>query len=201
MSAFPFTEPLTDEALKQLFTEARTINAWSDRAVSDDQIRALYDLMKMGPTSANCSPARLVFVKSDTAKARLKPLLSEGNVEKTMTAPVTVIIASDPDFAEKMPELFPHNLDAKNWFADPDVAKETYFRNGTLQGAYLMMAARSLGLHCGPMSGFDKAGVDAEFFAGSGYRSNFLCAIGYGLTDNIFPRSPKLAFDDAAEIL
>ena len=201
MSAFPFTEPLTDEALKQLFTEARTINAWSDRAVSDDQIRELYDLMKMGPTSANCSPARLVFVKSDTAKARLKPLLSEGNVEKTMAAPVTVIIASDPDFAEKMPELFPHNLDAKNWFSDPDVAKETYFRNGTLQGAYLMMAARSLGLHCGPMSGFDKAGVDAEFFADSGYRSNFLCAIGYGLTDNIFPRSPKLAFDDAAEIL
>lgn len=201
MSVFPFTEPLSDAALKQLFTEARTINAWSDRAVSDDHIKALYDLMKMGPTSANCSPARLVFVKSDAAKARLKPLLDGGNVEKTMAAPVTVIIASDPDFAEKMPELFPHNLDAKNWFADPDVAQETYFRNGTLQGAYLMLAARSLGLHCGPMSGFDKAGVDAEFFADSGYRSNFLCAIGYGLTDDIFPRSPKLAFDAAAEII
>lgn len=201
MSHFPYTEPLAKEVLDQLFTEARTINAWSDRKVSESQIKELYDLLKMGPTSANCCPARFVFVTSDAAKARLKPLLDEGNVAKTMAAPVTVIIANDPDFAEKMPELFPHNLDAKHWFADPAVAAETYFRNGTLQGAYLMLAARSLGLDCGPMSGFDKSGVDAEFFAGTGYKSNFLCALGYGLTDDIFPRSPKLAFADAAEII
>jgi len=195
------TQSLDDAALDQLFRSARTINVWKDAPVEEAQIHALYDLLKMGPTSANCSPARFYFVRSDAAKARLKPLVMEGNDTKVMQAPVTVIIANDLDFAEKLPELFPHNLDAKNWFSDSDVAAITAMRNGTLQGAYLMMAARSLGLDCGPMSGFDNAGVDAEFFAGTHYKSNFICSLGYGSSEGIFPRSPRLAFDDAAVIL
>lgn len=201
MADFPFTEPLSDDAIDQLFLEARTINVWRDKPVSDEQLTRLYDLTKMGPTSANCSPARFYFIKSDTAKARLKPHLMEGNDAKMMQAPVTVIIANDKNFAEQIPKLFPHNPDAKNWFGDPDVAAITAMRNGTLQGAYLMMAARALGLHCGPMSGFDNAAVDQEFFAGSGMKSNFICTLGYGTTDDIFPRSPRLAFDEAAAIL
>ncbi len=192
---------LSADALDQLFREARTINVWKDKPVEKAQIRALYDLLKMGPTSANCSPARFKFIMSDEAKQRLKPFLMEGNVEKVMAAPVTVIIAYDLGFANKLPELFPHNLDAQNWFSDPDVALDTATRNGTLQGAYLMMAARSLGLDCGPMSGFDAGGVDGEFFAGTGLKANFLCSIGYGSTEGIFPRSPRLSFDDAAQIL
>jgi len=190
-----------DETLDQLFRKARTINVWQDKPVSDEQLHMLYDLLKMGPTSANCSPARFYFVKSPEAKARLKPLVMEGNDTKVMQAPVTVIIANDTEFAEKLPELFPHNLDAKNWFADPAVASITAMRNGTLQGAYLMMAARSIGLDCGPMSGFDNNGVDKEFFAGTTYKSNFICSLGYGSEEGIFPRSPRLAFDDAAKIL
>lgn len=193
--------PFGEAELDQLFNSARTINVWSDKPVSDQQILALYDLLKMAPTSANCSPARFHFVKSDTAKARLKPFVMEGNDVKVMQAPVTVIVANDLDFAEKLPELFPHNLDAKNWFSDPEVAATTAMRNGTLQGGYLMMAARSLGLDCGPMSGFDNAGVDQEFFAGTNVKSNFICSLGYGTTENIFPRSPRLAFADAAAIL
>lgn len=193
--------PFGEAELDQLFNSARTINVWSDTPVSDQLLYRLYDLLKMAPTSANCSPARFHFVKSDAAKARLKPLVMEGNDSKVMQAPVTVIIANDLDFAEKLPELFPHNLDAKSWFANPEVAALTAMRNGTLQGAYLMMAARSLGLDCGPMSGFDNAGVDQEFFAGTNIKSNFICSLGYGTEENIFPRSPRLAFGDAAAIL
>lgn len=201
MADFPHTDPLSDAVLDQLFREARTINVWRDKPVSDELLHQLYDLTKMGATSANCCPARFHFVKSDAAKARLKPHLMEGNDTKMLQAPVTVIIANDLEFADKIPQLFPHNPGAKDWFADPDVAAITAVRNGTLQGAYLMMAARSLGLHCGPMSGFDNAGVDKEFFAGSALKSNFICSLGYGTTDDIFPRSPRLAFDEAAAIL
>jgi 3-hydroxypropanoate dehydrogenase len=201
MSDFPYTSPLSTSALSQLFLEARTINVWRDKPVSDELIRSLYDLLKMAPTSANCSPARFYFVKSDDAKTRLKPLLMAGNDAKMMQAPVSVIIANDPNFAEHIPELFPHNPDAKNWFSDPEVAASTAMRNGTLQGGYLMMAARSLGLHCGPMSGFDQAGVDKEFFSDTGFKSNFICSLGYGSNDDIFPRSPRLDFDVAAKIL
>lgn len=195
------TDSVSQEVLDKLFNDARTANAWLNKPVSIDQIHALYDLMKMAPTSANCSPARLVFVMSDTAKARLKPHLMDGNVKKVMAAPVTVIIGYDENFAALMPMLFPHDLSAKDWFADPKVAFDTAFRNSTLQGGYLIMAARSLGLDCGPLSGFDKDGVDAEFFAGTSIKSNFLCSIGYGSKEDIFPRSPRLDFDRAAEIL
>lgn len=201
MANFPYTDPVSDAVLDQLFLEARTINVWRDEPVSDDQLRRLYDITRMGATSANCCPARFHFVKSDEAKERLKPYLMEGNDTKVMQAPVTVIIANDLQFADKIPQLFPHNPGAKDWFADPDVASITAMRNGTLQGAYLMIAARSLGLHCGPMSGFDNAGVDKEFFAGTSLKSNFLCSIGYGSSEEIFPRSPRLAFDEAAAIL
>lgn len=201
MANFPYTEPLSDAVADQLFLKARTINVWRDKPVSDEQLHRLYDLTKMGPTSANCSPARFHFVKTDAAKARLKPLLMESNGVKMMQAPVTVIIANDVNFADQLPVLFPHNLDAKNWFADPEVAAQTAMRNGTLQGAYLMIAARALGLHCGPMSGFDNAGVDREFFAGTTLKSNFICSLGYGTTEDVFERSPRLAFGDAAAIL
>ncbi len=201
MADFPFTEPLSDAVADQLFLKARTINVWRDKPVSDAQLHRLYDLTKMGATSANCSPARFHFVKSDTAKARLKPFLMAGNDAKMIQAPVTVIIANDLNFAEQLPKLFPHNPGAKDWFADPDAAAITAMRNGTLQGAYLMIAARALGLHCGPMSGFDNAGVDREFFAGTQLKSNFICLLGYGTTDQLFERSPRLDFSEAAAIL
>lgn len=197
--------PLNSAALDQLFITARTRNAWQDKDVPSQLIKDTYDLMKFGPTSANCSPARFGFLQSDEAKERLKPHLMEGNVEKTMTAPWVVIIAHDLDFAEKMPQLFPHNPGAKDWFKEPQVAAETAFRNGTLQGAYLMMAARAMGLDCGPMSGFDKNGVDKEFFRGrpetENWTANWLCNIGYGTDKDVFPRSPRLSFDEACEIL
>ncbi len=195
------SQKLDEVALDQLFRTARSINVWTDKPVSDDQLIELYDLLKMAPTSANCCPARFYFVKSDEAKARLKPYLMEGNQQKVEQAPVTVIIATEMEFAQRLPDLFPHAPDAKDWFADPVVKETTAFRNGTLQGAYLMMAARSLGLDCGPMSGFDNAGVDEEFFKGTSLKSNFICSIGYGSEEGIFPRSPRLAFDDAAVIL
>jgi len=195
------SDKLDDAALDQLFREARTINVWTDRDVSDDQVRELFDLLKMAPTSANCCPARFTFVKSKEAKERLIPHLMDGNKEKVMQAPVTAIIATDTAFADQLPKLFPHEPDAKSWFADPAVSEETAFRNGTLQGAYLIMAARSLGLDCGPMSGFDKEGVDKEFFSGTTFKSNFLCSIGYGSDERIFPRSPRFDFDEAAQIL
>ncbi|PQA88372.1 malonic semialdehyde reductase [Hyphococcus luteus] len=192
---------INDEALDLIFREARTRNGWEERKVTTTLLQAVYDLTKMGPTSANCSPARFVFVTSDEAKARLKPHLMEGNQAKTMAAPCCVIIGHDMKFYEKLPELFPHT-DAKSWFEGNDaLIEETAFRNGTLQGAYFMIAARSLGLDCGPMSGFDKNGVDKAFFAGTTIKSNFLCNIGYGTDENLFPRAPRLEFNDACQVV
>ena len=192
---------LDSSALEQLFLKARTHNAWQDKAVTDDELKQLYDLLKMAPTSANCSPARFVFVRGAEAKARLKPALSEGNRDKTLAAPVTVIVANDPKFYDKLPYLFPH-ADARSWFSgDPKNAEVTAFRNGSLQVAYLILAARAIGLDCGPMSGFDNAKVDAEFFADSGWRSNVLVNLGHGDAAKLFPRSPRLPFDEACQIL
>lgn len=189
---------LDDRALDQIFRAARTHNAWQDRPVPDGTLRELYDLLKWGPTSANSSPARLVFIRTPEGKAKLKPALSTGNIEKTMTAPVTVIVAHDSAFYDKLPYLFPH-ADAKSWFAGNDaLAAETAFRNGTLQGAYLILAARALGLDAGAMSGFDQAAVDAAFFAGTTWKSNFLINLGYGDAAGLFTRSPRLSFEEAA---
>lgn len=197
----PQTSPLQAAALDTLFKEARTYNSWQDKPVSEAQLTALYDLLKFGPTSANCSPARFVFISTPEAKQRLKPHLDEGNVKKTMAAPVTAIIAYDLDFYEHMPKLFPHT-DAKSWFAGrPDFIKETAYRNGTLQAAYLFMAARAIGLDCGPMTGFNPAGVDQEFFAGTNWKSDILCNIGYGGEEGLFPRSPRFDFDEICKIL
>ena len=184
--------------LDLLFREARSHNAWTDEAVTDETVKELYDILKFGPTSANSSPARFVFVRTKEGKERLAPALSSGNMAKTMAAPLTAIVAYDPKFFEKLPKLFPHNLDAMNWFTSNDsLAATTAFRNGTLQGAYLMIAARSLGLDVGGMSGFDNAKVDAEFFAYNGWRSNFLVNIGHGDPEGVFARSPRLDFDEA----
>lgn len=191
---------ISDEALDQLFREARTHSAWLDRAVDEATLRALYDLAKMPPTSANCSPMRIVFVKSPEAKKRLAPALSAGNMEKTMTAPVTAIIAYDSRFYDELPTLFPH-VDARSWFtANAELTQVTAMRNGSLQGAYLILAARSLGLDCGPMSGFDNAGVDREFFPDGRWKSNFLLNLGYGDPDRLRPRLPRLAFEDVCKI-
>ena len=192
---------VNDEALDILFREARTQNKWQDKPVSTAWLMAVYDLMRLGPTSANISPARIAFVVSDAAKKRLEPFLSEGNRAKTMSAPATAIIAYDLEFARHVPKLFPHAPGAKDWFADPKVAEVAAFRNGTLQGAYFIMAARALGLDCGPMSGFDNAGVDREFFPRGKIKSNFLCSVGYGDLSGVFARSPRLSFDEACEIL
>jgi 3-hydroxypropanoate dehydrogenase len=192
---------LADEALDILFREARTHNAWTDEPVSDTILRAVYELAKMGPTSANCSPLRVVFVRSPEGKRRLAPALSAGNLEKTMKAPATAILAYDLEFYEKLPFLFPHD-DARPWFAGkPELIQATAFRNGTLQAAYLMLAARALGLDCGPMSGFDNAKVDAEFFPESSLRSNFLCNLGHGDPKGLFPRSPRFEFDETCRIV
>lgn len=192
---------IDEEALDTIFRTARTFSSWQDRPVSRPLLQAVYDLARMGPTSANCSPARFVFVCSGEAKERLKPHLAEGNVQKTMSAPCCVIIAHDMEFYEKLPDLFPH-ADAKSWFADNDaLAAETAFRNGSLQGAYFMIAARALGLDCGPMSGFDPDGLNAGFFAGTTFRANFLCNVGYGSNKDLYSRSPRLSFDDACRIL
>ena len=195
--------PLSDEALAQLFTEARTYNAWLPTAVSDETLTRLADLMKLGPTAANSCPARLVFLKSEAAKQRLAPHLSEANRAKTMTAPVVVIIGYDLEFYEKLGILFPHNPDARSWFAGNDAAiQTTAFRSSSLQGGYLILAARALGLDCGPMSGFDNAGVDASFFPDGKIKSNFICALGHGdKTRHFHPRSPRLPFADFAKIL
>jgi 3-hydroxypropanoate dehydrogenase len=190
-----------EAARAQLFLEARTHSAWQATPVPEAVLVQIIDLMKMGPTSANCSPARIVFVRSAEAKAKLKPLLSEGNREKTMQAPVTAIIGYDLDFYEKLPFLFPHT-DARSWFAGkPDHIRETAFRNGSLQGAYLILAARMLGLDCGPMSGFDAAAVTSEFFAGTNVKANFLCNLGYGDASQLKPRSPRFAFEEIAKIV
>lgn len=191
---------LDTHARDLLFNHARTHNAWTPQPVADATLRELYDLMKMAPTSANCSPARIVFVRTPEGKARLRPALAPGNVEKAMAAPVTAIIAHDLDFHERLPELFPH-ADARSWFAGNDeLIRTTAFRNGTLQGAYLILAARAVGLDCGPMSGFDAAQVDEGFFNGTRWRSNFLCNLGYGDSAALFPRSPRLGFEDACRL-
>lgn len=193
---------IPQSALDQLFDAARTHNAWQERPVSDELLTRIYNSMRMGPTSGNCCPARIVFVKSKEAKEKLKPALSAGNMAKTMAAPVVAIIGYDMHFYEKMPFLFPHDLTARSWFdKDEQTTFTNAFRNGTLQGAYLMLAARAYGLDCGPMSGFDNTMVDQLFFAGTAVKSNFLCSLGYGDPTNMFPRSPRLAFDEACSIL
>lgn len=192
---------LPEESLATLFTSARTHNEWLDTPVSDAELEQLYDLMKWGPTSANCSPARIVFVRSPEAKARLLPAMSAGNQDKTRTAPVTAIIGMDMQFYDKLPLLFPH-ADAKSWFVgNQAMIDATAFRNSSLQGAYLMLAARAVGLDCGPMSGFDSAKVDAAFFAGTAVKANFICNLGHGNPAKLFPRSPRLAFDEACQLL
>jgi len=196
------TKSISDQALNQIFRDARSHNGWQPEAVSDTIVYAVYDLLRWGPTSANCSPARFTFLKSNEAKERLKPHVADGNKDKVTTAPVCVIIAYDTEFYEKIPQLFPHNPEAREWFAgNAQLAHETAFRNGTLQGAYFMIAARALGLDCGPMSGFDNAGVDGEFFPDGKLRSNFLCSIGIGDPGKLFDRSPRLSFDEACQIL
>lgn len=195
------TDRISKNALDQIFLEARTHNAWHEKDVPDDVLRELVDIVKMGPTSANCSPARFVFVKSDKAKARLEPLLDEGNRAKTMSAPVCTIIGQDLNFHHHLPKLFPHT-DARSWFeGKPKHIETTAFRNATLQGAYFIIAARALGLDTGPMSGFDNDGVDKEFFPDGHIKSNFLCSLGYGDPSVLFPRSPRFEFDEIAEII
>jgi 3-hydroxypropanoate dehydrogenase len=195
------TERLPDACIDQLFCEARTHNAWCDQDVPDSLLHQIVDTLKLGPTSANCSPARILFVKSAEAKEKLKPHLSEGNRDKTIKAPVCAIIGYDLDFHEHLPKLFSHT-NAKSWFeGKPKKIQETAFRNGTLQGAYLIMAARALGLDCGPMSGFDNDGVDRDFFAGTNIKSNFLCNLGYGDDSALMKRSPRFDFDQMARIL
>jgi 3-hydroxypropanoate dehydrogenase len=186
------------KVLDQLFRVARTRNGWTNTPVSEGQIRELYDLLKMGPTSANSCPARFVWVRSAEGKAKLAGLASATNGPKILAASVTVIIGFDLDFAERMPELFPaRGQQMKQVFADAQLAHTTAFRNGSLQGGYLILAARALGLDTGPMSGFDNAGVDAEFFAGTRIKSNFICSIGYGSDERLFPRNPRLTFEEA----
>lgn len=192
---------LTQEDLATLFTAARTHNEWHDKPVTDAQLQQIYDLMKWGATSANCSPARFVFVKSESEKNKLVTCMGQGNQEKTRAAPVTVIIGMDMAFYEKLPQLFPHT-EARSWFAgNQALIDATAFRNSSLQGAYLMLAARALGLDCGPMSGFDAEKVNAAFFAGTEIKVNFVCSLGYGVAEKLFPRSPRLAFDEACKII
>jgi 3-hydroxypropanoate dehydrogenase len=193
--------PISDDALDAIFRNARTFRRWQDKPVSPALLMATYDLVRLGPTSGNCCPARIVFVVSPAAKERLKPHLEENNVEKTMSAPATAIIGFDLDFAERLPFLYPQVPDAKDAYKDPVLAERVAFRNGSVQGGYFIIAARALGLDCGPMSGFDNAGVDREFFADSRIRSNFLCNIGYGDTAGMRPRNPRLSFEEACRIL
>ena len=194
-------DKLDDLALDQLFRTARTHNGWTDRPVTDEQLRELYDILKLGPTSANSSPARFVWVRSAEGKSRLSALASTNNQAKILAAPVTVIIGYDLDFAEQMPKLFPARAEAmKAAFKDPVLAQTTAFRNSTLQGAYLILAARALGLDCGPMSGFNNEAVDREFFAGTRIKSNFICSIGYGTNETLHPRNPRLTFDEAGRL-
>jgi nitroreductase len=195
------TSPIAKEALDQIFVQARTHNVWLDRPVSEDTLRQIYDLMKWGPTSANSSPLRIFFVKSEEGKKRLLPAIAEGNYEKVKTAPVTAILAQDMEFYEKLPKLFPHT-DARSWFAGNDaVIKATAFRNSSLQAAYFIIAARSLGLDCGPMSGFDAEKLDAEFFAGTNLKTNLICSVGYGDHTKVYPRAPRLDFDEACKVV
>ena len=194
------SDVLADAALDQLFRTARTYNGYLDKPVSDAQLRAIWDLMKMAPTSANMQPVRIVWVKSAEAKDKLAACVMEGNRAKVLAAPVTAVIGYDIDFHEELPWLFPHT-DAKSWFEGPrEGRREAAFRNGSLQGAYVILAARALGLDAGPMSGFDPAKVDEAFFAGTSIKSNFLVNLGYGDPAGLFPRLPRLSFDEAARI-
>jgi 3-hydroxypropanoate dehydrogenase len=187
--------------LDQIFRQARTHNAWLPKRVPIEALREAYDLARFGPTSANSSPARFVFLESEAAKARLLPALAPLNVEKTKAAPVTAIVAWDAEFYEKLPQLFPH-ADMRSYFAgNQKLAEETAFRNSTLQGGYFILAARAVGLDCGPMSGFDAAKVNAEFFPDGKWKANFLCNLGYGEKSKLFPRSPRLAFEEACRVL
>ncbi len=195
-------EPLDKAALEQVFLNARTVNQFTAQDVSDELVHQLYDLMKWGPTSMNCQPGHYLFVKSAAAKERLVPALMAGNVDKTRQAPLTVIVATDTQFYDHLPTQFPVNPGARAMFADNvELGRSTALRNATLQGAYLLLAARMLGLDCGPMSGFDQAAVDAAFFPEGRYQSNFLINIGYGDASGNYPRGPRLAFAEAAEIL
>jgi 3-hydroxypropanoate dehydrogenase len=195
---------LSPEDMDLIFRNARSQNGWQPKPVGDEQLRELYDLMKWAPTTMNTGPTRILFLRSREAKERLKPALNPGNVDKTMAAPVTAIIAYDTQFYELLPQLFPHNQNARGIFAGEDKkvhAETTAFRNGSMQGGYFIIAARSIGLDCGPMSGFNNAKVDAEFFGGSGIKSNFLCNLGYGDPSKVMPRNPRLAFDEACKLL
>ncbi len=192
---------LDDQALDALFRTARTHYSWTGAPIADETLEQLYDVAKFGPTSANCSPARFVFLRTPASRERLRPVLSVGNVEKTLSAPVVAIVAYDPAFYDRLPELFPH-ADARSWFAGNAVlAEETAMRNSTLQGAYLMLAARALGLDCGPMSGFDRAALDRVFFAASGWKSNLLVNLGRGDGDGQSARAPRLGFGEACVLL
>lgn len=192
---------MSNNLLDLIFHNGRTHTAWLDKPVADELLIQAYDLAKLGPTSANCCPMRITFVKSKEAKEKLKPHLDAGNVDKTMAAPATAIIAYDLEFYTQLPKLFPHT-NARSWYeGKADVIQATAFRNGSLQGAYFMLAARSLGLDCGPMSGFNNAGVDAAFFAGTSIRSNFLCNLGYGDASKLHPRNLRLTFDEVCKIL
>lgn len=192
---------LTDQALDTIFRAARTANAWQDRPVSAELLHQIHDLMKFGPTSANSCPLRLLFLQSPEAKARLKPFLMESNIDKTMTAPVVAILAMDMRFHEHLPFLFPHT-DAKSWFeGNDDLIAQTAFRNSSLQAGYFIVAARALGLDCGPMSGFDAGGVNKEFFPDGRFKVNFICNIGYGDHSKTFARSPRFSFEQIAKVI
>ena len=192
---------LADTALDQLFTKARTRNGWSDQPIPEPVLRELYDLVKFGPTAFNATPARFLFLTSPEAKARLAALSSSSNGAKILKAPVTVIVGYDLDFPETLDTLFPNLPGVKAWFSDPAATEVAALRNSSLQGGYFILAARALGLDVGPMSGFNNAGVDQEFFAGTNIKSNFIVSIGYGTEENLFPRNPRLDFEDAAKIL
>jgi 3-hydroxypropanoate dehydrogenase len=193
---------ISDEALDTIFRAARSHNRWSGVPVSPTLLMAVYDLMRWGPTAGNITPARFLFLTSEAAKLRLKPYLDEGNKEKSMTAPVVTIIGYALNFPETLAKLKPHSPGAKHYYdGKPDLVREDAFRSGSLEGAYFIIAARALGLDCGPMGGFDRDGVDKEFFVGTGIKSNFLCALGHGNPDALHPRAPRLSFDEACKIL
>jgi 3-hydroxypropanoate dehydrogenase len=194
-------KPLDNAGLDTLFRQARSYNRWSPEPVPESMLRELYELLKLGPTSANCSPARFVFVSSAEAKNKLVECVSEGNRPKVQQAPVTVIVGMDERFHEKVPQLFPHKPEVAGMFQDPLAGRIHLMRNATLQGAYMILAARALGLDTGPMSGFSHEKVDAAFFAGTSIKSNFLCALGVGTTEALFPRSPRLAFEEACRVI
>ncbi len=192
---------VAQEFLRQLFLDARTHSKWSDKNVSNELLQQIYDLARMGPTSANCQPLRILFIRSEDAKQRLRESLNPGNVEKTMAAPVTAIFAMDMEFYQHMPSLF-HDPTAKDWFAGkPEMIADTAMRNATLQAGYFILAARALGLDCGPMSGFNKAKLDAEFFANTSWRSNFLCNLGHGIEEALHPRNRRFDFSETCKIL